>query len=380
MEKYICPKCNKVLSSEKGLKNHLHIHDKPVDLKAKAHKLATNKSSCMKDIPEDVIYKYLTVLQEFNQLEKLFDGQFNSFYKMKTYCDNFEDSDIIFFFDKVLPWKLSHPNQVNNRELTKLIYPDDIIKEDKIYRHFMLEKNPYYQHDGSMSPFSKDFKGYQDLSDEEKAAAKRKACGYDNLDRNTNQVAYWIKHGYTQEEAEQKVKERQKTFTLEKCIEKYGEVDGLKRFNERQEKWLNNYKKLNYSKISQELFWEIYNHIKDQYKEIYFATLNPETKTLVNTDQNYEYLFRLHDKSFIKPDFYIKDLNLIIEFDGDYWHRETSNNTKRTINRDLLINNMGTALLHIKEIDFKNNKYDTIQKCLNFIEMRKNEIIRKNYS
>jgi len=37
---------------------------------------------------------------------------------------------------------------------------------------------------------------------------------------------------------------------------------GRNRWLERQEKWLNNYKKVNYSKISQELFISIYNELK----------------------------------------------------------------------------------------------------------------------
>jgi len=52
-----------------------------------------------------------------------------------------------------------------------------------------------------------------------------------------NQKEYWLKQGYTEEEAIMKVKERQTTFSLDICIAKYGKEEGLKRFNERQDKW-----------------------------------------------------------------------------------------------------------------------------------------------
>ena len=50
---------------------------------------------------------------------------------------------------------------------------------------------------------------------------------------------FWIKNGYSEEEAKEKVSERQRTFALDICIEKYGEVDGLQRWLDRQEKWQN---------------------------------------------------------------------------------------------------------------------------------------------
>lgn len=43
----------------------------------------------------------------------------------------------------------------------------------------------------------------------------------------------------SEEEAKYALSERQCTFSLEKCVKKYGEEEGLKRFNIRQEKWQN---------------------------------------------------------------------------------------------------------------------------------------------
>ena len=54
--------------------------------------------------------------------------------------------------------------------------------------------------------------------------------------RNTN-IAYWLAKGYSEEEARIKQSERQRTFSLEKCIAKYGEEEGRRRWQERQDKW-----------------------------------------------------------------------------------------------------------------------------------------------
>ena len=51
-------------------------------------------------------------------------------------------------------------------------------------------------------------------------------------------IEFWLAKGYTKKEAILLISESQKTFSLEKCIEKYGEVEGVKRFEKRQEKWI----------------------------------------------------------------------------------------------------------------------------------------------
>lgn len=89
----------------------------------------------------------------------------------------------------------------------------------------------------SISPFSKSFKKYDGMTDEEKEKQIKEYRQDDRDDRNTNQVKYWINKGYSEEEAKEKVSERQSTFTLEKCIAKYGEEEGTRRYVERQKNW-----------------------------------------------------------------------------------------------------------------------------------------------
>ena len=49
---------------------------------------------------------------------------------------------------------------------------------------------------------------------------------------------YWVKRGYSEAQAKRKVVEHQTTFSLKKCIDRYGEEDGRQRWKQRQDKWL----------------------------------------------------------------------------------------------------------------------------------------------
>jgi len=50
-------------------------------------------------------------------------------------------------------------------------------------------------------------------------------------------VEFWINKGYDLEQAKTKVSEQQSTFSKKKCIEKYGEIEGLHIWKKRQETW-----------------------------------------------------------------------------------------------------------------------------------------------
>jgi very-short-patch-repair endonuclease len=233
------------------------------------------------------------------------------------------------------------------------------------------ENNGAYNHGGRFSPYSKKFIKYDDLTDEEK---EEKISGmYKNLSerltdgtgRMRTQVEYWTKQGFTEDEAIDKISKLQVTFSLEKCIEKYGEEEGQKRWKERQKKWLNSFDKQNYSMISQKLFWSIYEQINNKYKQIYFAQLNPRTKKLTE-HKNFEYKLDV-GKSYCKLDFFIKDINKCIEFDGDYWHGESRGNKTRDEQRNQLIEESGIKIFHIKERDYKIDPDKCLMDCMSFI-------------
>jgi len=50
-------------------------------------------------------------------------------------------------------------------------------------------------------------------------------------------VDYWIYRGFSLVEAKEKVSQQQSTFTLQKCIENYGEKEGRQRWLDRQIRW-----------------------------------------------------------------------------------------------------------------------------------------------
>lgn len=190
-------------------------------------------------------------------------------------------------------------------------------------------------------------------------------------------VEYWLNKGYTEEEAKEKISELQRTFSKEKCIEKYGEKEGLKRWEERQNKWqttLHESENLHvgFSKISQELF------------ETIDAALGENDYTFYGS-KNHEYCIRKNGTNYIY-DFTDLEHNKIIEFQGDIYHGNpelfTENEHPNPFHKnksckdlweydkkksDVAVEN-GFDILHIWEKDYRENKKDIINKCLYFIK------------
>lgn len=244
---------------------------------------------------------------------------------------------------------------------------------------------------GRRSPWSKNFKGYAALTPDE-ISKKIKALytkSFVSMNANNNnhlRLDYYISRGYSEEEAGRLLHDRQRTFTLDKCIKKYGQELGKKVFADRQEKWQNTLKsksaeeidRINraktkcsrflrsYSKISQKLFNQLYEKIKHSFTNVYFATLIKDTPTAYN---NYEYEVLTEDnyhKYYL--DFYIEDNNKIIEFDGDYWHGEKRGNLLRDNLREAHLKRLGyTNIFHVKERDYNTNPDKVINDCLEFI-------------
>ena len=215
----------------------------------------------------------------------------------------------------------------------------------------------------SRSPFSNKFAKYKDLDNvgEHISNFAKNAVKYRV---HTTSLEYYLNMGYSEEVAKEMLIDRQRTFTLDKCIEKYGEIDGHKKWMDRQKKWLNNYKRVNYSKISQEMFISVYENLKEIgfCEKIYFAKLDNDG-VIHNTNKNYEYRLKLN-KSYIMPDFFIPELKLIIEFDGTYYHRDNPENEKREHFRNLNILESGYDVIHISESEYVNDKQLTVLKIV----------------
>ena len=175
------------------------------------------------------------------------------------------------------------------------------------------------------------------------------------IGKDNTSIEYYLKKGFSEDEAKEKLKERQTTFSLEKCIKKYGEVEGKRIFEERQIKWQNtlknksqeetdeinkkkaitlesmitkwgeelgkekyklwklsitnrnNYIYNGYSPISQELFFKILEFINDK-ENVRFAEHQGEVWAM---DENNNYKIYYYDFCY---------RNKIIEYNGDLNH------------------------------------------------------------
>ncbi len=275
-------------------------------------------------------------------------------------------------------------------EITKAL-----IKAGKL-NVFTSTNNPGINHGGKLSPFSKSFVGYKNLSDEEKLnkiheTALKSVETANNNHNNTTRLDYYTSRGASLEEAEQLLKERQATFSLKICIDKYGFKEGCKRFKERQELWrhsitsnpesnarqiagrikatnisLNkqsskelstNFKHTVFSKVSQEFFNLLMLVLKQEHNiefpDVRYAAVNSEYKVVVDEEH-----FRLLD-------FYIPSLNKAIEFDGTYWHDDPIADK----DRERLIENVmpGIKFHRVAEADYYDDPYNVICKAIDFI-------------
>lgn len=268
-----------------------------------------------------------------------------------------------------------------NRDWLILIYLGDVERVEQIIREKSERvsgvKNPAYNHGGKFSPFSE-----KNIFGANPEDAKRKG----NLTRLKNESyntrkGYWLKRGFTDEEASKLIKERQTTFSLEKCISKWGEEEGTRKFNERQLKWLEtlnsksddekaeiNKKKVYKSGIASKNEKAIYEHLKKIFEgvEDQFCI-----RRVDDASRYYLYDMRYHNK--------------IIEYNGDLWHANPllyrpdevvkfPGNTlksesiwKKDQEKIELAKSNGFDVLVVWEKDYKENPEKVIQECINFL-------------
>lgn len=145
---------------------------------------------------------------------------------------------------------------------------------------------------------------------------------------------------------------------LEWHKKKYGDVDGISKYKKNVEDKVNNICKLKrnrYSKISQELFWSIYDKLQNK-ENVYFYELNQEYVLRIPSKYCY-------NKTVIILDF-IQDKN-IIEYNGNYWHSKENDDIKYNILKE-----MGYNIMVVTSSDYNRNKKDEkiIENCLNFLQ------------
>lgn len=197
------------------------------------------------------------------------------------------------------------------------------------------------------------------------------------------QLEYYVNKGYSEDEAKELLKERQSTFTKEKCIKKYGKKKGLKVWNERHRNWskkmeekYKNGEFSRFSNFSSNVSNELISSIVDEMnlnEDSYSSALNKGGEFSIRNDENLLYSY----------DFLHKDSKSIIEFNGDFWHANPRIYESDFINRvtkksasDIwkydekkakFIEDRGYRVLHIWEDDYRKNPEKEIKKCIGFI-------------
>lgn len=170
--------------------------------------------------------------------------------------------------------------------------------------------------------------------------------------------------------------------TLPWFIEKFGQVEGSKKYKERialisEKSHFRIYNKTdnkkNYSKISQELFWEIYKRNKElENEKVYFGELNHEHSCFCShccfdfvTVTQKKFIEFYGDKFHANPLFYER-----IDQPNPYskWTTEQIWQFDKT-KFDMAIKN-GFSGMIVWEYDFKNNREKVIQDCLTFLSER----------
>jgi len=263
------------------------------------------------------------------------------------------------------------------------------MKDDKYKKMFSEkikgDKNPNHkskttkEERQNRSPFSKKFSKYKGTDDEINEMVNNFTINATKDRVNNTCIEYYLNKGYDLETSKEMLKKRQRTFTLEKCIEKYGEENGYEIYTLRQEKWQNSLNengnmKNGFSLISQTLFDEISKRIEGEFK---YASNGGELK------------LRKKDGGVWMYDFTDIERKKIIEYHGDIYHgnpniysdNDNPNPFKKNLtakeiwendNKKLEIaNNEGYEVFYIWDSEF--NKVDIeeknkiIEKCIQFL-------------
>lgn len=115
-----------------------------------------------------------------------------------------------------------------------------------------------------------------------------------------------------------------------------------------------------YSKISQQLFWEIYK--RSDIKNCNFAELNNEYIIWLKSKER-----KNANQASYLLDFLYENKN--IEFNGSSKYYKKSKKYIKT--RDNILKSKNIEVLRIDEINYLKNKDDIIKKCLRFLDVKK---------
>ena len=156
---------------------------------------------------------------------------------------------------------------------------------------------------------------------------------------------------------------KKKSLNRETFVRKYGEVEGEHIW---KAYWLKRSHTSPVSVVSQKLFDEILSQIpSNQYNKVKYASFGGEQCIIGKTG----YMF---------PDF-LYDNKKIIEFNGDYWHKnpkiyaeddESRLKWKQDSERQSELERLGYEVLVVWERDFYDNEQEVVHRCLKFLDIQ----------
>lgn len=324
--------------------------------------------------------------------------------KQKQLILKYENNPIPLPTCKICGWKSidlhSHLMQSHKIDVATYLTQYDVTNEQLSHPDFLQvkrdrisgNKNPGFQHGGTMSSYSKKYIQYENMSDEEKTKAisikSKQAASTRTLNNNVaTTLVYYTSRGMSELEARVALSKRQRTFSLEICIEKYGKELGIVRWNERQEKWKKSLdalpmeEKQRILKAKTLALTNSYSHISRSL----FDMLN-QPEALYGSDE--AILLVESENKLIRPDYLLG--NKIIEFFGDFWHANPRKYNKDDVmefpNRKVvgttttagdvwikdyerlnMLQREGYEILIVWEHDFKEDQQKVVDKCLTFL-------------
>lgn len=219
-------------------------------------------------------------------------------------------------------------------------------------------------------------KRYPELSIEERERLRQQTIKktQSRIISHNTQIEYYIRQGFTKEEAEEKLKDRQNTSSLDKFIKRYGENEGRKRFLERQTRWKSSLQKsfnhsgtpYTQSQIALKMLTDLCNRLSIDMPKMELCLIN-ENRNKIKS--HYFYDFNYKDK--------------IIEFNGDYWHCNPKTWSKDKYNKSLHLTaqevwnkdadkkkcaeSHGYKVLSVWDSEYKKDPLMVMKKCIDFI-------------
>lgn len=266
-----------------------------------------------------------------------------------------------------------HGKKVESLEWLTVLYNDSALAQEMMHaksKRVSGQNNPGFKHGGRLSPFSKKSSSYNpDLA--KIVNDKLNATG-----NRSNRIEYYLLKGMGLCQAISALKERQATCRLDRFILRYGQEEGTKRWNERQEKWQNTLNsksieekaRINAAKISSG--YTVSNAEKDLHSKLAHLGVSRQLALSYNEGKNY----------------YVYDIVLgskIIEYNGDIWHANpelydesfvnpiskltATNIWNKEAHKEAVANSHGYTILRVWESDYKKNKEKVIKECISFL-------------